>query len=183
MTTYRTAFFTMPLTIVEYDPKWPELFEQEKLVLLNLLQDNCIEIQHFGSTSVPGMCAKPIIDLRALVKEMPSTQIMEELLSLGYKERGRSEPENYIRFDKGDPIVTSMLHILTESFNNGEPDPTIVMRDYLRSHPEEIKRYSEVKRELAKKESTTMLDYRDGKHDIVQELLDKSKEWWKDMYT
>jgi len=74
-----------------------------------------------------------------------------------------------------------MLHILTESFNNGEPDQTIVMRDYLRSHPEEIKRYSEVKRELAKKESMTMLEYRDGKHDIVQELLDKSKEWWKVM--
>jgi len=162
--------------IENYNPIWPTLFEAEKVVLENVFSYQFEEIFHFGSTSVPGLAAKPIIDIKARMKAMPpSTGLLDALDTIGYKHRETSdEPEEkYMRFDKGDPIVTHCLHLLLCT----ESDHTKDMRDYLRVHLEDVLQYSQLKCKILEQEGITMRQYRDEKAPFLAELTKKSAVW------
>jgi len=169
-------FWKMKPEIVEYDKMWPILYEKEKEILLQLFGENVIDIQHFGSTSVEGMRAKPIVDISLALKIVePSKEKLEILKNMGYNYRlthGVPTSE-YMRFDKGDPKVTHCLHLRAK-----QSIVAVATREYLKTHPEDAKRYGDTKLGLVST-NISMLQYREGKQSIISEIATKAMEWYE----
>jgi GrpB-like predicted nucleotidyltransferase (UPF0157 family) len=135
------------LVIVEYDPRWPHLYDQERARVLAALGEAVDSVEHIGSTSVPGLPAKKIIDILVTVARLGAPEAYaERLASLGYTyfpELGNADRQ---AFGKGTPH-THHIHIVQHG--GEEHVRPIVFRDYLRAHPEAALRYAALKRELA----------------------------------
>jgi len=153
----------------EYDPHWPALFLQEKAKIQSALGKTALAIEHVGSTSVPGLCAKPILDI---VLTVPDTEAEETYLpaleDAGYTLKVR-EPDWYAhRMCKGyAPEVN--LHIFSAGCT--ETARMTAFRDHLRSHPEDLSRYAAVKRQLAQQDWTYLQDYADAKTEVISEIF------------
>ncbi len=128
------------IAVVPYNPEWPSLFEKEATRIKKALGDNCIAIHHIGSTSVPGLAAKPIIDCIVEVKDMHN--IIEALQALEYRCRG----EYNIPFRLFFSTPNFNLHI----YEKGHPEIelNLTFRDYLRTHPEARDAYAQLKTSL-----------------------------------
>jgi GrpB-like predicted nucleotidyltransferase (UPF0157 family) len=125
------------LIIVDYNPAWPELFEQEKAHLLAALGDRVETIEHFGSTSVPGLAAKPVIDILIGVRDLAEVERFCIAAITGLR---------YFRRSDADGVRTHHVHLWP--LDHPDYDRHIVFRDYLRTHPDEAAAYEAVKREL-----------------------------------
>ena len=163
--------------IVEYDPRWPTLFEEEAArVWKALSHDIVVDIEHIGSTAVPGLAAKPIIDLMVGVHSLENAQVAVPLLeALGYV-YWRSDPRRErMFFVKGMPPYglqrTHHLHIVEAS---GEFWKRLLFRDYLRAHPREAQRYEALKRDLAVRFPKDREGYTDGKREYIQAVMEKA---------
>jgi GrpB-like predicted nucleotidyltransferase (UPF0157 family) len=158
-----------PVVIHEYDPEWPRLYEREEARVRAALEDRVIRIEHAGSTSVPGLPAKPVIDI---VMEVPDSSdeaaYVPDLEAAGYKLQIR-EPEWFEhRLFKG-PDTNINMH--TFSAGCTEVDRMLLLRDWLRANAEDRERYAAAKRELAKREWKYVQQYADAKTEVVQEIL------------
>jgi GrpB-like predicted nucleotidyltransferase (UPF0157 family) len=132
--------------LAEYDPAWPSIFESESELLTKVFGDDLIDIQHIGSTSIPGLRAKPIIDLLAAVESFaPVEQYVRLLAPLSYHHHAHPDEDERIFFWKGVPR-THHLHIV--EYATWEHQRHIIFRDYLRAHPEIAQWYEQIKREL-----------------------------------
>jgi GrpB-like predicted nucleotidyltransferase (UPF0157 family) len=159
------------IEIFPYDENWPAQFEKEATVVRQALGANFVAVHHIGSTSVPGLAAKPIIDMLGVVHDI--TQIDAVALDrLGYENRGELGIAFRRFFQKGVPRRTHHLHIWEEG--NPDIDRHLLFRDYLRSRPDDVKRYENLKRELAVKHPDSMVDYIFGKDDLIAEIIDKT---------
>ena len=142
-----------PVVIVDYDPSWPALFEQERSRIAPAVAAFALSIEHIGSTAVPGLCAKPIIDTLITVDPFgPADAYIPTLAELGYV--FRDDPANIDRhaFGKRDAhghrtVPGYNVHI--EEHGGLVVRRHIAFRDYLRSHPETAREYCELKRALA----------------------------------
>lgn len=161
-----------PITLVEYDPSWPDLFEQEAGRIRSALGNEALQIEHVGSTSVPGLCAKPIIDILLVVKDSADeTSYVPALEAAGYTLKIREPDWFEHRLFKG-PDTDINLHVF--SFGSPEIDRMLHFRDWLRSNEADRKRYEEVKRSLAKKNWRHVQHYADAKTSIVQEIMERA---------
>lgn len=157
-------------TVVPYNPSWPCLFEEESQRITKTL--NCIEIHHVGSTSIPGLKAKPVIDMIVVVKDL--TQTIEPLESLGYKYKGEYNIPFRKYFSKSLPIKAH-LHVYEEG--NPEIELNLFFRNYLREHPEAVQEYATLKDNLLKQEdafnkkNSMFAGYTLGKNDFIQKVL------------
>lgn len=132
--------------LLPYDEEWKNEFKKEKECLENLLKGYALDIQHVGSTSIPGICAKPIIDVAVAVK---STDVLYDIIELlrdsGYDIKNSIEDKGEVLLAKGAPECrTHYVHVEvlgSEYWNNH-----ILFRDYLLNHPEYIAMYEEMKR-------------------------------------
>lgn len=155
--------------LAEYDPAWPQLFQQEAARIKAVLGDIAIRVEHVGSTSVAGLAAKPVIDI---VMEVPDSthepQYVAPLVSHGYELRIR-EPDWYEhRVLKG--LETDVnLHVFTVGCP--EIDRMLRFRDHLRSKPADRSLYEAKKRELASRKWAYIQNYADAKTDIIEEIL------------
>ncbi|MCG1011072.1 MAG: GrpB family protein [Tepidanaerobacteraceae bacterium] len=159
-----------PITLVEYDPSWPELFEREAKRIREVLGSKALQIEHVGSTSVPGLCAKPIIDILLVVKDSADElSYVSALEAAGYRLRIR-EPEWFEhRMFKG-PDTDINLHVFSEGAS--EIEKMFRFRDWLRLNESDREKYARVKRELAKKKWRHVQHYADAKTSIVQEIME-----------
>jgi len=157
------------ILIVDYDSRWPELFQQEAARIRRILGDRALAIEHVGSTSVPGLAAKPVIDTLLVVADSANEADYLPLLeSAGYRLRHR-EPDWYEhRMFKGPDIDTN-LHV----YSSGCPeiDRTLMFRDWLRGHPADRDRYERTKRQLGQQEWESVQHYADAKTAVIQEIL------------
>ena len=162
----------MKVTICEYDPDWPRLYEREATRIRGALGDGA-EVAHVGSTSVPGLAAKPIIDILLLVPDSrDEPAYLPALESAGYV-FGFREPDWFEhRMFKG-PDTRIHLHV----FSSGEPEAARMLRfrDHLRVHDADRELYERTKRELAQRDWTVGQDYADAKTQVVQEILGRAK--------
>jgi GrpB-like predicted nucleotidyltransferase (UPF0157 family) len=133
--------------LVDHDPSWTERFEQERDRLVPVFDGSVVAVEHIGSTSVPGLCAKPIVDIAVglLKLELTDEQIaaMEEL---GYEYLGEFGLPGRLYFRKGDPR-THHVHVVEHGGMHWERQ--LVFRDALRTDPEERRHYDAFKRRLA----------------------------------
>jgi GrpB-like predicted nucleotidyltransferase (UPF0157 family) len=164
---------TEVIEIVEYNPDWPGLFEEEKANILAVAGDYIEDIQHTGSTSVPGLAAKPVIDILIAIPDLALVEkCVGPLEGLGYGylgENGVSE-RHFFRKPAGNSWHrTHHIHmVLKESQEWGNQTR---FRDYLRAHAETRQQYQELKRELAVRFGSDRGGYTDAKADFVIEVL------------
>lgn len=160
---------TAPITLAEYDPGWPALFERESARIRGALGARVVRLEHTGSTSVPGLAAKPIIDMLLVVADSGAVaDYVPSLEAAGYAVRIR-EPDWYEhRVFKG-PDTNVNLHVLSDGCP--EIDRILAFRDRLRSHPDERLAYERAKRELATRDWKYVQNYADAKTEIVEAII------------
>jgi GrpB-like predicted nucleotidyltransferase (UPF0157 family)/GNAT superfamily N-acetyltransferase len=157
------------IEIVEYDPGWPKLFELEAKRVKQALGSNCIIVHHIGSTSIPGLSAKPIIDMLPVVRDIQEVdQATKAMESLGYEAKGEYGMAFRRYFQKGGDIRTHHVHVYQE--DDPEISRYIKFRDWMRSHPDDAESYAKLKVELAKKFPHDILQYCNGKDAFVASI-------------
>lgn len=167
------------VAIVPYNPEWPEMFIKEADYIRSALPASIIRrIEHFGSTAVPGLAAKPIIDILVEVSSLDETKekIVPVLENAGYDYFWRPEfdgPPFYAWFIKRDAerIRTHHIHMVEASSKLWE---RLYFRDYLRDFPEEAEQYSRLKISLAEKYPNDRIAYTKGKTEFVVSITKKA---------
>ena len=171
---------TRNIIVVPYDPHWAELYEQEKQALCAVFGQDLLEIYHIGSTSIPGIKAKPVIDILPVVKDIQRVDdFNDEMAKLGYEAMGEYGIPGRRYFRKGTEEKHSH-HV--HAFQQGSPEIArhVNFCAYLRAHPEDAKRYSDLKEELAKRYPHDIGAYSDGKDALIAELDQKAKRWMEE---
>ena len=166
-------FLSRPIGIVEYDPEWPRLYAREEERIRSALGDRVVRIEHAGSTSVPGLPAKPLIDI---VLEVPDSgnepSYVPDLEAAGYRVVIR-EPEWFEhRVFKG-PDTNVNLHTFTAGCE--EVDEMLLFRDHLRKSAEDRELYARTKRELAAYPWKYVQQYADAKTAVVLEIKERAR--------
>jgi GrpB-like predicted nucleotidyltransferase (UPF0157 family) len=157
------------IPIVEYDPRWPELFAREADRIRTVLGSRARRIEHAGSTSVPGLAAKPIIDVLLVVADSAQEgAYAPDLEAAGYALRIREPHWHEHRMFKG-PGTDINLHV----FSSGcaEIDRMLLFRDWLRSNAADRDLYARTKLALAQKDWTEVQHYADAKTAVVAEII------------
>jgi len=175
------------IELVPYNPNWPEMFEEEKRHLENCLPKSIVKrIEHFGSTAVAGLCAKPIIDMLVEVTSLEETkkQIVPILEGQGYDyfwrpTCGDDTPPFYAWFIKRDQqgSRTHHIHIVEKDFT--EHWDRLLFRDYLIAHPEFARQYSELKKTLAANFASDRVAYTRGKTEFIAKITQAAKELYR----
>ncbi|MFO1257677.1 MAG: GNAT family N-acetyltransferase [Gammaproteobacteria bacterium] len=162
--------------IKPYDRNWPHIFEKEALLISQALGDNCIAIHHVGSTSVPGLAAKPKIDIIAVVRNLFFDK--SQLEAIGYKYRGGFNIPLRRSFTTRTADRNINLHVFEE--NDPEIELNILFRDHLRENPSARDEYELLKYKLIAEDSnhekndSIYRGYTLGKHDFIQSILNQS---------
>jgi GrpB-like predicted nucleotidyltransferase (UPF0157 family) len=164
------------ITIVEYDRRWPGLFEAERVCIADELRAGVTRIEHFGSTAIPGMAAKPIVDLLVGVAELgtPSGLVEDALDRLGYESFGEIffPGRLYLR-KRGPPHFNAAIAKDSGEFWNAQ----IIVRDYLLCHSDEAERYSAEKRASYLAGATLFSTYSQSKGPFLEALKDRALQW------
>lgn len=147
-----------------YNPEWPHLFEKEAKGLTAVLGDNCLKVHHIGSTSVPGLSAKAIIDILVVVKDILKVDA-EALETLGYQGRGEMGMPFRRYFSNG----SYHIHIWQEG--SDEIQKHLLFRDYLRTHAETRTAYQALKEDLAEKFKNDRATYTLKKDPFIKTVL------------
>ncbi len=168
------ALLDGPIRLVDYDTEWPRLFEREAARIQTALGDQIVLLEHIGSTSVPGLAAKPKIDILLVVaNSADEPAYIPALEATGYVLRIR-EPDWYEhRVFKG-PDTDINLHV----FSPGSPEieRMLLFRDWVRSNASDRQLYERTKRELARKDWKYTQNYADAKAEVVEEILARAQE-------
>jgi GrpB-like predicted nucleotidyltransferase (UPF0157 family) len=157
--------------IGDYDPQWPALFEAERLRIQEKLGHFVREIHHVGSTAVPGMKAKPEIDLLIVVNSISDIDAINSgMAELGYDVRGECGIEGRHYYSKNTQSArTHKAHVCELSHSNVARQ--IAFRDYMRDHPKDAQEYAVLKMRLAKSNSKGMAEYLEGKQNYVEGII------------
>ena len=163
------VFRDAPIVLVAYDPGWPAMFDREAGRIRAALDRLAIRVEHVGSTSVPGLAAKPIIDIVLAVPDSADEAVyVPALEGAGYVLHNREPGWFEHRMFKG-PDVGVNLHVF--SAGEAEIDRMVLFRDWLRSHDDDRDAYLRVKRDLAQRTWRHVAHYADAKTAIVQEIM------------
>jgi len=158
-----------PIVLAEYDPAWAVLYEREAERVHATLGSRVRLLEHAGSTSVPGLAAKPIIDMvLAVADSADEAAYVPQLESAGYVLRIREPDWHEHRLFKG-PETNINLHTFSEG--SSEISRMLAFRDRLRTHDDERDLYLATKRELAARHWTYVQDYADAKGEVVEGII------------
>jgi len=157
------------VNLVQYSPEWQKSFEEEKSILQSTLGQIIKDIQHIGSTAIPNLMAKPIIDIGIAIENIQDVQkCVEPLKNLGYEYKGEFNLPGRHFFIKGNPR-THHIHIVEQQSNHWKI--WILFRDYLRNHEEIAKEYESLKIELAKKYKHNRQAYIKEKAPFIEKVV------------
>lgn len=164
-----------PVEVVPYDSLWPQRFEQEKTRLSRALGENALRIDHVGSTAVPGLAAKPVIDAQISVASLDDeSSYLPQLHSLGLSLRYRGEERRFFRPPEYEPRT---LHVhVCESGSRSERGH-LLFAAYLRAHPARRDAYAMLKRDLARRFRDRREDYLASKAPFIQQTLILAEKW------
>ncbi|AHE65852.1 hypothetical protein Loa_00263 [Legionella oakridgensis ATCC 33761 = DSM 21215] len=161
------------IEVVPYDFNWPLQFEQEAKKIKKALGNNCIEIHHIGSTSVPDLAAKPIIDMIPVVLELDKVDSANAAMqALGYEAKGEYGILFRRYFQKGDNLRTHHAHIF--ELGNPEIERHLKFRNWMRAHPDDRKAYAHLKKELAHQYPYDITAYCLGKENFITAIDKKA---------
>ncbi|MEC0206871.1 GrpB family protein [Paenibacillus lautus] len=171
---------TKPVIIEEYNPEWPKMFQEIQSILVPTLGADALSIEHVGSTSVPGLAAKPILDIDVVIESMKSLPVViAKLETLGYDHQGDLGVEGREAFERKDEYapyseelrLRMTQHLYVCHRDSQELDRHITFRDALMNNPELVKEYASLKKELAIIFRNDRKAYTEGKSDFIQRVL------------
>jgi GrpB-like predicted nucleotidyltransferase (UPF0157 family) len=158
------------VVVVDYDEEWPRRFEALRARIWPAVADVAIRVEHVGSTSVPGLAAKPVIDMTILVAGRGDVALtIQRLATIGYRHLGDLGIDDREAFDNPPDLPRHHLYVC--------PEGTIgivnqlAVRDYLRAHPDAAQRYGELKKRLAAQFPNDIESYVFGKTDFALDVL------------
>ncbi|HEY3423122.1 MAG TPA: GrpB family protein [Methanocellaceae archaeon] len=163
---------------VSHDPEWDNEYRREAQKLCEILGDEIVAVHHIGSTSIPDITAKPVIDILGEARRIEDIDIHNEAMARqGYQARGEFGLPGRRFFVKGVPKRTHHVHI----FQAGSPEiyRHLAFRDYMIAHPDDARKYSELKQKLAIQYKGDIDGYCDGKDAFVKEMERKAIAWAK----
>ncbi|SDB92879.1 GrpB family protein [Shouchella lonarensis] len=164
--------------VTPYQTAWIDQFVCEAVRLKHIFANHIVACHHIGSTAVPGLLAKPVIDVLIEVHEpiVRVDELNEAMKQIGYEAKGENGIEGRRYFQKGGDQRTHHVHV----FETGSRDVCrhLAVRDYLRAHPKEAHAYGELKRILAAMHPTNITAYISGKHEHVQQLEAAALAWY-----
>jgi len=167
-----------PVRIVDYNPQWPKLYEEEKHHIIEVLGDTAVAIKHVGSTAVPNIGAKPIIDILVAVNDLRAAEnCIEPLQRIGYEYQPELEVETPERrfFRKGDPPKEQHYHLHMVELTSDFWKRDLLFRDYLRTHPKVAQDYYELKKRLASRFGSNREGYTHAKTPFIESTVAKAK--------
>ncbi|MGN5457106.1 MAG: GrpB family protein [Candidatus Kurthia intestinigallinarum] len=165
------------INVVPYDEQWPVLFELESQKIKSIVCETYVNILHIGSTSVPKLSAKPVIDILLIVEDLEKlNQLDDDFKQLGYEALGEYGIIGRRFYRKGGDMRTHHIHAFHYS-NIVEIERHIAFRDYLRRHPEQSQLYEALKSQLAARFPYDNNAYCDGKNDFIKQLEQQALKW------
>ncbi len=166
--------------VVPHDPRWTDEFKREAQRLRAVFGENLVEVHHIGSTAVPGLAAKPIVDVLPVVRDIHLVDALnDDMTTLGYTARGEFGLPGRRYFTRDENGArTHNVHVYEAG--NPEIERHLAFRDYMISHPGEARAYGRLKEELAKRFPTDFEAYMDGKDAFIQEREGRALAWKKE---
>jgi GrpB-like predicted nucleotidyltransferase (UPF0157 family) len=164
------------MRVVTYSDRWPRMYAQEADLLRNALGDQIVRIHHIGSTSVPGLDAKPVIDILLEVRSLSALDALTPaMVELGYEPRGEFGIPGRRYYPKGGERRTHHVHAFVE----GDPhvQPHLAFRDFLRAHPDQALDYANIKRQAAAEHGDDPEGYVAYKSAFVETLVTDAVHW------
>ncbi|MBD2022086.1 GrpB family protein [Leptolyngbya sp. FACHB-36] len=164
--------------VVPPNPQWRREFEHESQRVAEALGENVVAVHHIGSTAIPTIYAKPIVDMLVEVKDIAAVDVRNAAIAtLGYEAVGEFgiPGRRYFRKHNAAGVRTHHIH----AFETGSPqvDRHLAFRDYMIAHPDDAQAYSTLKRELAKQYPSNIEAYMDGKDEFIKEMDRRATEW------
>lgn len=169
---------TSGVKVVPHNPGWKKGFEAEAELVAAALGENVIAIHHIGSTAIPNIYAKPVIDLLVEVGDLAGVDDRRLAMeSLGYESKGEFGivGRRYFRKDNHEGVRTHQLH--TFATGSQQIRRHLLFRDYLIAHPDEAKQYSDLKKRLAENHPHSMEAYITGKDGFIKEIDLRAERW------
>ena len=158
--------------LVPYQSAWAELFRQEAERLSAALGDRVVRVEHVGSTAVPGLDAKPILDIVVAVRDMTDAAVFEDALRpLGYIHKAENDRPGRLYFAKRLPDDRSTHHLNITELGTECWFTHVAFRDYLREHPEAREEYRRLKQDLARRYQHDRAAYQEGKEEFITRIL------------
>ncbi len=169
------------MLVVPYDDSWNKMYEKEKVLLSSIFGNLIIDIQHFGSTAVKGLSAKPIIDIMIVVDDIMQIDVFNSILKqYEYTARGENGIVGRRYFVKSNQdnidVHTHHLHIYQKG--SAHISDELMFRDYLQINNEALKEYESVKIEASLKYRYSPKEYVEAKTDCVAHIMDKAKDYY-----
>jgi GrpB-like predicted nucleotidyltransferase (UPF0157 family) len=165
----------MPLVVVDYDPAWAHAYGRWRQRIAPALGRTAIRIEHVGSTSVPGLAAKPIVDIQVSVTDLDGeSNYVPMLQAVGLVLRSRDDLHRYLRPPADQPREVH-VHVCA-SGGRWERDH-LLFRDYLRAHAAACLRYAEAKRANARRWSDDGWAYTEAKTGVILDILEQAEDW------
>jgi GrpB-like predicted nucleotidyltransferase (UPF0157 family) len=166
------------ITVMPYNPNWPHAFTQASAEIIAALGPNLLALHHIGSTSIPGIHAKPVIDMLGVVSDIAATDTYNaQMKSFGYEPMGEFgiPGRRYFRRDNPAGERTHQLH----AFQLGSPHilRDLAFRDFMRAHPAHAREYAELKIKLAEMHPTDIEAYMDGKDAFIKDMKTRALAW------
>lgn len=171
----------MKVEVVPPDPAWQKAFQTESKQLALVMGENIVTIHHIGSTAIPGIYAKPVIDF--LIEAKSITKIDKQntaMAAIGYEAMGEFglPGRRYFRKNRSPEVRTHNVHIY--EVGSSEIIRHLAFRDYMIAHPDAAQQYSELKRQLVKQYPHDIKGYMDGKDEFVK-IMEKKALIWRAM--
>lgn len=168
----------MQVRVVPYDPEWPPAFAAEAKRLTPALERVLVRLHHIGSTAIPGIAAKPIIDLLMEVSSLDALdQRTAAMETLGYEALGEYGIPRRRYFRKNDAAGTRTHHVHAFRSGDTEVERHLAFRDYMIAHPAAARAYGDLKQRLAQEHPNDIEAYMDGKDAFVKEHEARALAW------
>jgi len=167
--------------VEEYNPEWPRIFRDLACRIRSAMGPAAVRIDHVGSTSVPGLAAKPIIDVQISVASFePMDKYLRPLEELGFEYRDKN-PELTKRYFKEPRGVDARIHIHVRRAGSFSEQLNLLFRDYMRCHPADASAYAELKRRLAQEYREDRRGYTEAKDAFIWDTLRRADRWAADI--
>ena len=173
------------IEVVDYDPGWIAAFEKEAAILNSVFGRRVVEVHHFGSTSVPGLDAKPIIDILVILDHTDDINSFDRAMEeIGYRVRGecldapiRGTPGRFYFTKETNGLRSHHVHVYAKG--HWEIVDKLAFRDYLRAHSSKAAAYGELKRRIAAQYRFDNLGYMHAKDSFVKSTLLEARRWYE----
>ena len=160
-----------PLVLADYDPRWPEAYLEQAQRIRGALGPAAVQIEHIGSTSVPGLAAKPIIDVLVTVEDLTAEEdYLDQLLQVGYDLRVREPGHRLVR----TPACDVHVHVMEDG--DEAASDYLLFRNHLRAHTEDRELYERTKRALIDQDWADMNDYAEAKTGVITEIKERARK-------